>query len=100
MHHPQVAHLALAMLKKAEERVLHKLVCQDIELCQVGQGGDREQVILVSLHMLEMNCNACDGVTDLTDSSYNICMGRAACCELLVLLSLVESSQIVTSHSD
>ncbi len=64
----KLAHPVLAVLEKAEERALCKLVCQDIELCQVGQGGNREQVILVSLHILEMNCNACDGVMDLTEA--------------------------------
>jgi len=28
--------------------------------------------------MFEMNCNACDGTTDLTDSSDKIYMGRTA----------------------
>ncbi len=43
-------HLVLAVLEEVEERALCKLVGQDIELCQAGQGGNREQVILVSLH--------------------------------------------------
>jgi len=78
------AHPALVVLEEAEERALCKLVSQDIELCQAGQGGSREQVILVSLYMLEMNGNACDGVMDPTDSLDKICMGAATWCELLV----------------
>jgi len=55
---------------------------------------------LVELHMFEMNCNACDGTTDLTDSSDKIYMDRTAWCELLVLLSLMKNSQIITSHNN
>ena len=56
MNLPQAAHPVLAVFEKPEEGVLYTLICQDIELCQMGQGGNREQIILVSLHMLEMNC--------------------------------------------
>ncbi len=100
MNLPQAAHPVLAVFEKPEEGVLYTLICQDIELCQMGQGGNRELIILVALHMLKMNCDSCDGPMDPADSSDKICMGRAAWCELLVLLSLVESSQVVTSHTN
>jgi len=94
------AHPVLVVLEETEEGVLCKLVCQDIELCQAGQGGNGEQVVLVALHVLKMNCDSCDGPMDLVDSSDKICMGRAAWCKLLVVLSLMGSSQVVASHND
>jgi len=67
------------------------LVCQDVELCQAGQGGDGEQIVLVALHVHKLNCDSCDGLMDPVDGPDRICVGRAAWCELLALLSLVES---------
>ncbi len=51
----QQAHLALMVLKKAEERMLGKLVCQNVELGQAGQGRCRDLVILMTLHMLKVD---------------------------------------------
>ncbi len=43
------------MLQQVEERMLSKLVCQNVELGQAGQGRCRGSVILVTLHMLKVN---------------------------------------------
>jgi len=51
----QQAHQALMMLQQLEERTLGKLVCQNVELGQTGQGGCRGLVILMTLHMLEVD---------------------------------------------
>jgi len=83
------------VLKEAEEGVLCKLICQD---GQGGQGGCREQFILVALHILKVNGDSCERAIDPVDSLDKIGMGRDTWDELLNLLSLMEGSQIVTSH--
>jgi len=48
--------------------------------------------------MLEVNGDSSERVLDLMDGPDEIGMGRAAKGELLNLLSLMEGSEIVTSH--
>jgi len=78
--------------------MLCKLICQDDELDPTWQGGSRVHIILVALHMLEVNGDSHERVTDPVDSPDEIGMGRAAWGKLLDLLSLMEGSQIVASH--
>jgi len=79
--------------------MLCQLIFQDVKLGQAGQGGSRVQIILATLDMLEVNGDSHEGVTDLADGPYEVStMGRATWGELLSLLSLMEGSQIITSH--
>jgi len=46
------------VLQKAEERKLGKLVSQNVELGQLGQGGCGGLVVFMTLHMLEVDGDA------------------------------------------
>ena len=57
-------------------------------------------VILVPLHMLEVDGDAREGATDAADGMDQVSMHCTARGEFLGLLGLVQSALIVTSHND
>jgi len=64
--------------------MLCKWICHDVKLGQVGQGGGTVQVILVALHMLEVNGDTSERVPDLTNGPDEVGMGRATWGEFLI----------------